>query len=344
MKTGSGTGRPALRAAMAALCAGLLLAAPALAQPAAVAGASAKPLRLIVPFPAGGAIDTLARSIAQQATGPLGQTVVIDNRPGAGGIIGMEACARATADGQTVCLATGEHMAFNPSLFPALPYDPVQSFAPVIRLVRIEGVIIAGAASRIDSMAKLIEMARERPGAINWASYGPASSPHLYMEWIARRAGVTITHVPYKGSAQTIPALLADEAQVSYVALGFVLPQLRTGRLRALATATPKRLAQIPDVPTLAELGLDPGFDNWAGLFVPAGTPRSAVDRLNVGFNRALADPGLAERVLAAQGYEPVGGSQEAFAGFVAGERAVAKRVVAETGISHPEAGSPGVR
>lgn len=319
-------------------CALALAAAMALAAPASHAQTyPVKPIRLIVQYPAGGALDGLARNVAQRASAALGQTIVVENRPGASGLIAFEACAKASPDGYTICLGTGEGMSFNPSLFAKLPYDAERDFVPVVNLVRISGVIFASAQAPFDSIPAMLSYARTKPGAINWASFGSASNPHVYMEWIQRQAKVSITHVPYKGSAQTIAALIAGEAQVSYVALGFVLQQIHAGKLKALAAATPKRLPQLPDVPTLAELGLDPGFQSWVGIFAPAATPRANVERLNAVFAAVVKDPAFAEKFLAVQLFEPVGDSVDAFASFVQADRAMARRVVQATGIRMEE-------
>ncbi len=297
----------------------------------------AKPLRLIVQYPAGGALDGLARNIMQRASAALGQPIIVENRPGASGLIAFEACSKAAPDGYTLCLGTGEAMSFNPSLFAKLPYDAERDFVPVVNLVRISGVIVAAAQAPFDSMQAMIANARSKPGTINWASFGPASNPHVYLEWIKHQAKVDITHIPYKGSAQTIPALLSGEAHVTYVALGFVLQQIRAGKLKALAVTTTRRVPQLPDVPTLAELGLDPGFDNWVGVFAPAATPRVAVDRLNAVFAAAVREPGFADKVLALQAFDPIGDTPDAFAAFVQADRAVARRVVQATGIKMEE-------
>ena len=294
----------------------------------------ASPLRLIVQYPAGGALDVLARNVMQRASSQLGQPIIVDNRPGASGLIAFDACAKAPPDGYTMCLGTGEGMSFNPNLFAKLPYNAERDFTPVVDLVRISGVIVASANAPFDSMQAMIANARSKPGTINWASFGSASNPHIYLEWIRHQAKVDIVHIPYKGSAQTISALLTNEAQVTYVALGFVLPQIRAGKLKALAVTTAKRLPQLPDVPTLAELGLDPGFGNWVGIFVPAATPRAVVDRLNKTFASVVKESEFSEKFLAMQAFEPVGDSVDAFAAFVQADRAVAKRVVQATGIT----------
>jgi tripartite-type tricarboxylate transporter receptor subunit TctC len=292
-----------------------------------------KPLQLIVPFPAGGAIDVLARNVAQKASGALGQPIVIQNKPGASGLIAFEACAKSPADGYHLCLVTSDGMSFNPYLFSKLPYDPVQDFVPITVLVKISGVIVSSASAPFDSMAGLIEQARKKPSSINWASFGIGSNPHIYLNWIANKAKVDITHVAYKGSAQTIPAVISGESDVTYVALGFVLPQIRAGKLRPLAVTTPKRLAQLPEVPTLAELGLDTGAQNWVGIVAPAQTPMAIVQRLNAVFAKEIKDPALVDGFLSVQAFDPVGASLEESAALIKLDRLTAQRVIQSTGI-----------
>jgi tripartite-type tricarboxylate transporter receptor subunit TctC len=292
-----------------------------------------RPIRLMVQYPAGGAIDVLARNVAQRAQSELGQPIVVDNKPGASGFIAFDACAKAAADGYTVCLGTGEGMSLNPFMFAKMPYDPARDFVAVADLVRISGVIIASAKAPYDSMAELISYAKSNPKAINWASFGVGSNPHIYLSWIDHQAKIEITHVPYKGSTQTIPALLSGESDVTYVALGFVLPLIKSGKLKALAVTTPKRLPQLPNVPTLNELGLDPGTQAWVGIFAPTKTPSSVVEQLNLAFSKAVHDPVLNETFLSIQAFEPVVSTQEAFATFTKQDRQLAQKVIQATNI-----------
>lgn len=292
-----------------------------------------KPIRLIVQYPPGGAIDVLARNVAQKAASTLGQAIVIENKPGASGLIAFEACAKSPADGYHLCLATGEGLSFNPFMFAKLPYDPSVDFVAVIDLVRISGVIVASALAPYDTMAGLLEQAKRKPGSINWASFGTGSNPHIYLNWISNKAKVDMVHVPYKGSAQTVPALISGESDVTYVALGFVLPLIKSGKLKALAVTTPKRLPQLPNTPTLAELGLDTGTQNWVGIVAPAQTPMAIVNRLNAVFAKEIKDAALIDGFLAVQAFDPVGASQEDSANFIKADRQTAQRVVQLTGI-----------
>ena len=291
------------------------------------------PIHLIVQYPAGGAIDVLGRNIAQRAAAELGQPFVIDNKPGASGFLAFDACAKAPSDGYTVCLATGEGMSLNPFLFSKMPYDPSKDFVAVADLVRISGVIVASAKTPYDSMNDMVAYARANPRAINWASFGLGSNPHIYLSWIDHQAKVEITHVPYKGSAQTIPALLSGESDVTYIALGFVLPLIKSGKLKPLAVTTPKRLPQLPNVPTLSELGLDPGTQSWVGIFAPAHTPMPIVDVLNQAFTKAVHDASLIENFLAPQAFEPSTSTQDAFNAFTKQDRVWAQKVIQATNI-----------
>jgi len=258
---------------------------------------------------------------------------VIENKPGASGLIAFEACAKSPADGYHLCLATGEGLSFNPFMFAKLPYDPSVDFVAVIDLVRISGVIVASALAPYDTMAGLLEQAKRKPGSINWASFGTGSNPHIYLNWISNKAKVDMVHVPYKGSAQTVPALISGESDVTYVALGFVLPLIKSGKLKALAVTTPKRLPQLPNTPTLAELGLDTGTQNWVGIVAPAQTPMAIVNRLNAVFAKEIKESALVDGFLAVQAFDPVGASQEDSANFIKLDRQTAQRVVQLTGI-----------
>jgi tripartite-type tricarboxylate transporter receptor subunit TctC len=291
------------------------------------------PIRLIVQYPAGGAIDVLARNVSQRAQTELGQAIVVDNKPGASGFIAFDACAKAAGDGYTLCLGTGEGMSLNPFMFAKMPYDPAKDFVAVADLVRISGVIIASAKSPYDTMAELIAYAKANPKTVNWASFGMGSNPHIYLSWIDHQAKIEMTHVPYKGSTQTIPALLSGESDVTYVALGFVLPLIKSGKLKALAVTSPKRLAQLPNIPTLSELGLDPGTQAWVGIFAPAKTPVPVIEQLNQAFTKAVHDPMLNETFLSIQAFEPTPSSQEAFANFTRQDRQLAQKVIQATNI-----------
>ena len=293
----------------------------------------AKPVHVIVPYPAGGVVDALVRSLGQPLAESLAQAVIVDNRPGANTMIALEACAKAAPDGHTLCASSSDGMSFNPQLYAKLPYDAERDFAPITQLVWVSGVIVAGAGAPYDSVRDMIAFAKAHPGKINFASFGIGSTPHFFVEWFRKTGGADIVHVPYKGSAQIIPALISGEADVTFIAMGIVLPQIRSGKLKALAVTQARRSRYLPEVPTLAEQGSDPQLQNWFGVFAPARTPRPVVDRLNAEFVKALRNPRFEEQFLKVQAFDAVGNSPAEFADFLKSDRANAKQVIARTGI-----------
>jgi len=293
----------------------------------------AKPVHVIVPYPAGGVVDALVRSVGQPLAESLAQAVIVDNRPGANTMIALEACAKAAPDGHTLCASSSDGMSFNPQLYAKLPYDAERDFAPITQLVWVSGVIVAGAGAPYDSVRDMIAFAKAHPGKINFASFGIGSTPHFFVEWFRKTGGADIVHVPYKGSAQIIPALISGEADVTFIAMGIVLPQIRSGKLKALAVTQPRRSRYLPEVSTLAEQGSDPQLQNWFGVFAPARTPRPVVDRLNAEFVKALRNPRFEEQFLKVQAFDAVGNSPAEFADFLKSDRANAKQVIARTGI-----------
>ena len=306
----------------------------------------AKPIRVIIPYVAGGVLDALMRSLSQTVAKSIGQPPLVENHPGASSQIALSTCAKSAPDGYSVCTTSGEGMSFGPQFFPNLPYDPDKDFAPVTNLVWIPGVIAASKDVPFNTIGEMVEYARGKPGTLNWGSFGVASTPHVYLEWINSQSGVRITHIPYKGVAQVLPAMLSGEIQVAYFAMGIILPQNRAGKLKVLAVTEPQRSVHLPDVPTLAEQGIDPGIRAWFGLFAPGQTPRPLIDRLNAEFVKALRDPDFQEKFLKVQAYEVVGNSPEEFAEFIKADRAFAARVAKLTGlhVAAPKPSGPGPR
>jgi tripartite-type tricarboxylate transporter receptor subunit TctC len=308
------------RAADRRLRRGLLAAAlalvlsPARSRAAQVQGYPVKPVRLIVPFAAGGTTDVLARLVAERLPAVLGEQVVVDNRPGANGNIGSEIAARAPADGYTLVLGFDGTMAINPSTYGHLPFDPLKDFVPIVTLARVPLLIVVPAAFSPGDLAALIAWAHSHPGALNYSSAGPGSTGHLAGELLSSRAGIRMTHIAYKGGSQAVQDLLAGELQMVVTALPTVEQHVRAGRLRAIAWTSGARVPALAQVPTVAEAGFA-GFDvsSWYGLLAPSGTPPDIVKRLNRDIVRLLADPALIER-LARLGTEPVGDSPERFA------------------------------
>jgi tripartite-type tricarboxylate transporter receptor subunit TctC len=266
-----------------------------------------------VPFTPGGSSDLLARALAPSLGAALGQTVLVDNRPGAGGSIGAAEVARAEPDGQTLLMGHLGTLAVNPSVYPRLAYDPLRSFVPVAMVARVPNVLVVSAASPFKSLADLLAAARARPGRLSYSSGGNGSAAHIAFEALKLRAGVFLLHIPYRGTAPSIVDLLAGQVDASFTGVTAVLPQVQAGRLRALAVSSLQRLPSLPAVPTVAESGFA-GFeaDQWYGLVAPAATPAATVARLNAVVNQALALPEVA-RLLAAEGALPLPGTPQAF-------------------------------
>jgi tripartite-type tricarboxylate transporter receptor subunit TctC len=306
-----------------------------LAVIAATAGAQVyptKPIRLVVPFPPGGTTDILAREVGQRLSLSLGQSVVVDNRPGAAGNIGSELVAKSAPDGYTLLMATVGTHAINPSLYAKLPYDHVKDFAPVILVASVPNVLEVTPSLPVYSVADLIKLAKEKPGQINFASSGSGTSIHLSGELFKTMAGVDMTHVPYKGSAPALADLIGGQVQVMFDNLPSSLPQIKAGKLRAIAVTSAERAPALPNVPTIAESGL-PGFEatSWFGLVAPAGTPPAIVVRINTDVNQWLQSSEAKEKLLA-QGAVAAGGTPEQFAAYIHAETEKWARVVKASG------------
>jgi tripartite-type tricarboxylate transporter receptor subunit TctC len=304
---------------------------------AAIAGAQApayptKPIRLVVPFPAGGATDILAREVAKHLTDAWGQSVVVDNRPGAGGNIGSELVAKAAPDGYTLEMGTVGTHAINASLYSKMPYDHVKDFVPVILVAGVPNVLEVNPALPVNSVQELIAYAKANPGKLNFASSGSGTSIHLSGELFKVMAGVQMTHVPYKGSAPALQDLIGGQVQLMFDNLPPSLPQIKAGKLRALAVTSAGRAPALPDTPTVAEAGL-PGFEasSWFGVLAPAGTPPEIVNKLNAEIAKWLASPGAKEK-LANVGANIAGGTPEDFARHIQAETAKWAKVVKESG------------
>lgn len=274
----------------------------------AVAGADypTKPIRLVVPFPAGGPVDITARTLAPRLTEALGQRLVIDNRGGAGGILGSDIVAKSPADGHTLLLCTTGN-AINVSLVPNLPYDIRKDFAPVSMVAIITSILVVHPALPVKSVKELIALARAQPDALSYASTGNGAPTHLAGELFKNMANVKILHVPYKGAAPAVVELLSGHVQLSFISAPGVMPHVKNNRLRVLAVTNAKRSVLLPAVPTLNEAGLR-GYESegWHGLFTPAGTPKPVIDRLYKEFSTLLRDPKISAQLIAG-GAEPVG-------------------------------------
>ncbi len=306
---------PALLAVLA-----LLPGVPAWAQTLAQDNFPTRPIRFIVPFAPGGPSDIVARIMAPRMQATLGQPVVVENRVGAGGVTGVEVLARAAPDGYTIAIASAGALAISPRLPRGTPYDPLRDLAAITLGVLVPEPVVVPAVSPHRSLAELIAAARARPGALNYASSGPGSMPHLAAEQLQAAAGIELTHIAYRGGAPLAMAVLQNEAQLGFADLPILLPHIRAGTLRALAVGSPARLPWIPDVPTMAELGL-PSVDasNWHGIVAPARVPEPILVALHRAAAGALLDPEVA-RILNDQGAVPGGNSRAEFAAFIAAE------------------------
>jgi tripartite-type tricarboxylate transporter receptor subunit TctC len=284
-----------------------------LLAPLAARGQPGHPLRIVVPFTPGGSTDILARALAPKLSAALGQTVVVDNRPGAGGSLGAAEVAKAELDGNTLLMGHIGTLAVNPALYPKLAYHPVKSFAPVAYVARVPNVLVVSAASPLQSLQQFIAAALAKPGALSYSSGGNGSAAHITFEYLKLRSKMFVLHVPYRGTAPSVTDVIAGQVDATFTGAPAVLPHVRSGRLRALAVSSAQRLAALPPVPTVAESGY-PGFeaDQWYGIVAPAGTPTAVVARLNAEINKALALPEVAQQ-LAVEGAVPVPGTPQAF-------------------------------
>src|SRR5437879_5722486 len=298
----------------------------------------AKPVRFIVPSAAGGATDIIARARAPKLSESLGQQFVVDNRPGAGQMIGIEMAAKSPADGHTILMAAST-LAINQVMYKQVPYDPLRDFSPITQAASLANVIVVHPLLPVKSIAELIAYAKQRPGQLNFASAGIGTSPQMSIELLKSMAAIDMVHIPYKGTSPGVVDLLAGQVSVMAPNLLTALPHIKAGKLRALAVTSAKRSEGLPDVPTIAESGLA-GYDStqWYGVLAPAGTSREIVVRLQGEIVRALRAPEVMQR-LAADGAEPVGSSPEEFAAFMKAEIDKWARVASAAGIRAERAG-----
>ena len=311
----------------------VLLATLGLVQPAlAEAAYPAKVIRLVVPFPPGGSTDTLARLLAEQLKEELGQSVVVENKAGAGGNIGGDAVAKAAPDGYTLLLAAAGATVINPSLYPRMSYDPVRDLAPVTMLAREHNLMVVNPSIPALNLKEFIAYAKTRPGTLSFGSPGNGSPAQLAGELLNQSAGIKLQHVPYKGSGPAVADLIAGHITMMIDNMPALLPYVQSGRLRALAVASDKRASALPDVPTMEEAGLK-GYvvTAWKGLMAPAGTPRPIIARLHDATAKILARPQMRKR-LVDLGAEPVGNTPEQFAAQIRSDTAWWAALVRSTG------------
>jgi tripartite-type tricarboxylate transporter receptor subunit TctC len=308
---------------------------PAMAPPAGAQAPGAypsRPVRLVVPFPPGGPLDIVGRTLAQKLTETWGQSVVVDNRPGAGGNIGADLVAKSPPDGYTVLMGALSTHAVNPSLYAKMPYDAVKDFAPITLVAITPNVLVVNAALPVNSAMEFIAYAKANSGKLAFGSGSNGSAGHLAGELFKVDTGAEIVHVPYKGGAPATQALLAGDTQFMFDNLANAMPQVKAGKLKALAVTTAERSKLAPELPTMAEAGLT-GFDisTWFGLFAPAGTPNDVIAKWNAEVVKILNSPEMRER-LVAQGAEPAPMTPEQFAAFVKSEIPKYARIVKASG------------
>ena len=279
-----------------------------------------KPIRLIVPFPPGGGNDVIARLIAQKLSDRFGQQVVVDNKAGANGIVGLQALMQSPADGYTLAVAAAGPMAVNPSLYDKLPYDPTKDFSPITNLVNYPLLLVVHPSVPVKTTLDLVNLAKAKPKQLFFASPGSGNSGHLAGELFNTMAHVQTVHVPYKGQGPALADLLTGQVQMLYSSIPSVLPQVRSGQLTALAVGSAKRLPSLPDIPTIAETGV-PGYEaySWVGIVAPAKTPKAIVTRLNQEIVDILKQKDVAEK-LNQQGALPVGDTPEQFGAYIKAE------------------------
>ena len=315
---------------LCALVSGLSLLLPAM--PATAEDFPAHPIRLIVPFPPGGPSDIIARVIGQRMSEIARQPVVIDNRGGQGGVLGTDALAKAKPDGYTISISSAGALAISPTM-EKIAYDPLKDLQAVTLVAKVPEMLVVASDVPAKNMAELVALAKAQPGKLNFASSGPGSLPHLAGELLKLTAKIDIVHVPYRGAAPAVNDLLGQQVQMVFLDLPILLPQIRSGGLRAIALGAPQRAPTAMEVPTTTEVGMpDVQAENWYGMVVPAGTPTPIVARLNEITTEAMRDPSVKEK-LAVQGAELIGDSPEHFHAFLEGEITRWAKVIKDAGV-----------
>jgi tripartite-type tricarboxylate transporter receptor subunit TctC len=318
-----------IRHIVACAMAALAVAAPAMAQD----GYPNKPIKLIVPFPPAGGTDVLSRALAQSITNSTKWVFVVDNRPGAGGNIGLDAAAKSPPDGYNIAMGQTANLAVNPALYSSMPFDPLKDFEPIALVSSQPLILVVNVNSPYKSLKDVVDAAKAKPGQLNMGSPGSGTIGHVGGELFQRRAGVKFAHIPYKGAGPAVTDLMGGSLDLYFGNSQSVDALVKGGRLRAIAVTSPKRLKNLPDVPTIAESGY-PGFEaaTWSGLVAPKGTPKAIIERLNAETNKALKNPEMLAK-LDSDGSEALGGSPQRFADFMKTEHAKWGAVIKEAGI-----------
>jgi tripartite-type tricarboxylate transporter receptor subunit TctC len=318
-----------MKSALLALAAALVFAA---APPAHAEGYPAKPIHFVVPYPPGGPLDAVARLLGRKVSESVGRSVIVENKPGAGGNIGADFVAKSAPDGYTILMGAVATHAINPTLYSHVPYDPVKDFAPVTEVAWTPNVLVVNPSLPVSNVKEFIAYAKAHPGQLNFGSGSTGSAGHLAGELFKSMAGVQMVHVPYKGAAPAMQDLIGGQIQLMFDNLASSLGQIRAGKVRALAVTTAQRSSMAPELPTIAESGL-PGFDisTWFGVFAPGGTPRPIVDKLHDEFVRAIDAPDV-QATLKKLGAEPVGNTPQQFAAFIHAEAQKYAKVIRASG------------
>ena len=317
--------------------AAVALALVAAALPARAQSYPDRPIKVIVPFPAGGVLDTLTRAIGEKARVVMGQPWIIENKPGANGSIGMQQCAQSDPDGYTLCSVTAEAFTILPHFDPAL-FERYKTLVPVTEYLTAPGVIYASAGFPAKDLRDVVAAAKAKPGELSYSSWGPASSPQVFFEWLKKNQSIDILHVPFRGSTDAVNEVLSGRIPVSYVAVGLVLPHIQSGKLTALAVIGDNRSKLLPNTPSLGELGYDfPNKGAWFGMMAPSGTPLEIREKIASAVRQAVNDPEFRAKFLDPQDYTPVGSRPGDFEAKVKREFAQGESIVRITGIKAPQ-------
>jgi len=328
-----------MRSWLAAFAAIGLVSAPALAQaPAGPAAYPTKPVTIVVPAAPGGVTDALGRALAQRFSEAWGQQVIVENKPGANNQIAAEYVTKAAPDGYTLFIGPETTFVVNPSLYPRLPYDPVKGFTPIAGLATINHALIANPELPVTNVKELIALAKQKPGEITYGTFGIGSSGHLNMELFQALAGVKFQDVPYKGATPALNDVIAGHVQMMFISVGSAVPQWKAGKVKFLAVGAAKRMALLPEIPTVAESGL-PGYEaiSWFGLFGPPNMPADVVNKINAEVRKTFADPAVKKNFLEAQYFESIAGSPAELANYIKSDEPKWRKVIHDAKIKAVE-------
>jgi len=312
----------------------LLFAAGLFSQHPALAQYPTKPVHLVVPYPAGGAVDAFARVLSQHLSEVWGQQVIVDNRPGASTVIGADQVAKSTPDGYTLLLTADLTLVIVPHLYEKIPYDSLKDFVPIIALVSATQALVANPSLPVKTVKDLVKLAKERPGELTYGSFGVGSTGHLNMEMLQAMTGARFNHIPYNGAGPAMNDVIGGHISFMFAALSIVKGNVQAGKLRMIGVGSDHRGSEFPDVPTISESGV-PGFEakSWFGLVAPAGTSPDIVRKINQDVTKVISDRAFAEKYLAAQGLEPIIGTPEQFSSFIRAETGKWGKIVKDANI-----------